>query len=63
MYCYIGLNSKLHRLRAHNERINQTYLKIRAVVADKFASAVPKNLGVRVDFWPCSQGDFLTRRP
>ena len=27
----------------------------------KYASAVPKNLGF--DFWPCSEGDFLTGRP
>ena len=26
----------------------------------KYASAVPKNLGVGVDFRPCSEGDFLT---
>ena len=29
----------------------------------KYASAVPKNLGVGVDFRPCSAGDFLTGRP
>ena len=29
----------------------------------KNASAVPKNLGVGVDFRPCSEGDFLTGRP
>ena len=63
MYCYIGLNSKLHRLRAHNEGIIQTYLKIRAVEAEKYASAIPKSLGVGVDFWPCSERDFLTGRP
>ena len=28
----------------------------------KYALAVPKNLGVGVDFWPCSEGDFLTGR-
>ena len=27
----------------------------------KYSSVVPKNLGVGVDFWPCSAGDFLTR--
>ena len=27
-----------------------------------YASAVPKNLGLGVDFWPCSEGDFLTGR-
>ena len=25
----------------------------------KYASAVTKNLGAGVDFWPCSEGDFL----
>ena len=29
----------------------------------KYALAVPKNLGVGVDFRPCSKGDFLTRYP
>ena len=29
----------------------------------KYASAVPKNLGVGVDFWLCSEGDFVTGRP
>ena len=29
----------------------------------KYASAVPKNLGVGVDFRLCSEGDFLTGRP
>ena len=24
----------------------------------KYASAVPKNLGVGVNFWPCSEGYF-----
>ena len=28
-----------------------------------YASAVPKNLGVGVDFRPCSEGNFLTGRP
>ena len=27
----------------------------------KYASAVPKNLGVGVDFRPCSEGDFPHR--
>jgi len=26
----------------------------------KYALAVPKNLGLRFDFWLCSEGDFLT---
>ena len=29
----------------------------------KYASAVPKNLGLGFDFRSCSEGDFLTRRP
>ena len=29
----------------------------------KYALAVPKNLGVGVDFRPCSESDFLTGRP
>ena len=29
----------------------------------KYASAVAKNLGVGVDFRPCSKGDFHTGRP
>ena len=29
----------------------------------KYASAVPKNLGLGFDFRPCSEGDFLTKRP
>ena len=29
----------------------------------KYASAVPKNLGVGVDFRPCSEDNLLTGRP
>ena len=29
----------------------------------KYASAVPKNLGLGFDFRPCNEGDFLTGRP
>ena len=29
----------------------------------KYASAIPKNLGVGVDFRSCSEGNFLTGRP
>jgi hypothetical protein len=29
----------------------------------KYASAVPKNLGVGVNFRPCSEGHFLYGRP
>ena len=53
-----------HGLRTPNEGINQRNLKIWADVADKiYASAVPKNLGLGVDFRPCIEGDFLTGRP
>ena len=52
-----------HRLRTRNEGINLKNLKIWADIADKYALAVPKNLGVGVDFRPCSEGDFLTGRP
>ena len=52
-----------HELRTPNEGMNQRNLKIRADVEGKYASAVPKNLGVGVDFRPCSEGDFLTGSP
>ena len=29
----------------------------------KYALAVPKNLGVGVNFWLCSEGYFLSGRP
>ena len=44
------------------EGINQINLKIWADVADKICFG-RKNLGVGVDFRPCSEGDFLTGRP
>ena len=52
-----------HGLRTPNEGKNQRNLKIRADVADKISLAVPKNLGVGVDFRLCSEGDFFTGRP
>ena len=30
---------------------------------NKYALAIPEKLGVGVDFWPCIEGDFLTRCP
>ena len=44
---------------------NQRNLKTwaNAMWQTKYASAAPKNLGVRVVFWPCSVGDFLNGRP
>ena len=50
-------------LRTSNESINQRNLKIWADLETKYASTVPKNLKVGVDFRPCSEGDILTRRP
>ena len=47
-----------HGLRTPSEGINQRNLKIWAD-----ASAVPKYLGLGFDFWPCSEGNFLTGRP
>ena len=56
-----------HGVRTPNEGINQRNLKIWADVScdrqNWYASAVPKNLGVGVDFWPFSEGDFLSGRP
>ena len=53
-----------HGLRTPNEGRNQRNLKIWAGVADtKNASAVPKNLGVGVNFRLCSEGYFLSGRP
>ena len=50
-------------LRAPNEGIDQRNLKIGPMWQTKYASAVPKNLGLGVDFRPCSEGDFLSGRP
>ena len=53
-----------HGVRTPNEGINQRNLKIWPDVSchrqNSYASAVPKNLGVGVDFRLCSEGDFLT---
>ena len=29
----------------------------------KYAAAIPKNLGLGLNFWPCSEGYFLSGRP
>ena len=42
----------IHGLRTPNEGINQSNLKIGAMWQTKYALAVPKNLGVGVDFLP-----------
>ena len=44
----------MHELRTLNEGINQRYLKNLADVADKYASVAPKNLGLELNFRPCS---------
>ena len=41
----------VHGLQTPNESINQRNIKIWADVAAKYALAMPKNLGVGVDFW------------
>ena len=55
----------MHGLRTPNEGKNQRYLKNWAEVANqtKYASAVPKNLGVEVNFQPRSEGYFLSVGP
>ena len=58
----IGIALK-HGLRTPNEGIYQMYLKNWADVATKYASAIPKNLGMGLNFQPGSEGYFLSRRP
>ena len=53
------LGDKNHGPRTHNEGKNQRNLKFEADVPDKYASAVPKNLGLGFDF----RRDFLTACP
>ena len=52
-----------HGLRTPNECINQRNLKIWPMWQTKYALAVPENLGVGVNFRPCSEGYFLSGRP
>ena len=59
----IKVFAKFDGLWTPNEGINQRNLKIWADVQTKYASAVPKNLGVGVNFRPCSEGYFLSGRP
>ena len=63
--CVGGRSPTKHGLRTPNEGMNQRYLKkwADAMWQTKYASAVPKNLGVGVDFRPFSEDDFLTGRP
>ena len=50
-----------------NDCLNLNFVKDRKdnpiLVKTKYASAVPKNLGMGLDFRPCSEGDFITQRP
>ena len=54
---WISLNISNHRLWTPNEGIINKIWKFGL----KYASAVPINLGVGVDFRPCSDCNFLTR--
>ena len=54
------MNGQKHGLGTPNEGINQRNMKIWANRQTKYALAVSKNLGVGVDFRPCSEGHFLT---
>ena len=56
-------NGQIHGLRTPNEGINQRYLKNWADVADKIKILKPKNLGLGLNFRPCSEGYFLSGRP
>ena len=47
----------------HPEGINQRNLKLWAEMADKICFDRPKNLGLGLDFRPCSEGDFPTGCP
>ena len=57
------VNVPSHGLRTPNEGINQRNLKFWANVTDKICFPVPQNLGLGFDFWPYSEGDFLTGGP
>ena len=52
-----------HGLRIPNEGINPRYLKIGPMWQTKYASAELKNLGLGLNFRPCSEGYFLSGRP
>ena len=55
-------NESVHGLRTPNEDINQSYLKNWPMWQTKYASAVPKNLGLGLNFRQCSEGYFLSGR-
>ena len=53
-HCVSNMHGNTHGLRTPNEGINQRYLK---------NWAVPKNLGLGLNFRPYSEGCFLSGRP
>ena len=50
-------------INLYSEGINQRYLKNCADVAGKYALAVPKNLGLGLNFRLCSEGYFFSGHP
>ena len=53
-----------HELQTPNEGIPKSKKsEFGPMWQTKYALAVPKNLGVEVNFRPYSEGDFLTGRP
>ena len=48
-----------HGLRTPNEGINQ----IGPIWQTKYVLAVPKNLELGLNSWPCSEGYFFSERP
>ena len=63
MFYFSEVDGGVQGLWSPNEGINQRYPKIWADVAENYASAVPNNLGLGLNFWPCSGGNFLSGRP
>ena len=63
MYLNMWPNYLVQGLRTPNEGINQRNLKIWVMWQTKYASAVPKKLGLGFNFRLCSEGYFLSGRP
>ena len=58
------MKGKFHGLRTPNEGINQKKSEnLGRCGRQNMLRAVPKYLGVGVDFRPCSEDNFLTGRP
>ena len=51
--------ASIHGLQTANEEIR----KFELMWKTKYASALPKNLGLGLNFRPCSEGYFLSGRP